>query len=368
MASPVSTEKELNYLHFDPRNPRLPKDVDGNDVESVIDYMIRSANVTDLMQSIAESGFFTEEPLLVLPVAEGSEDYYVVEGNRRLAAVMLLQNPELASSKKKTISKIVEEASNRPTLIPVLEYGVEDRRSIYDYLGYRHITGVQEWKPLAKAKYVEELYNAHYDASQDDPEKAVIRKIARLVGASTRPDYVSRLLTGLRLYEYVDDLGYEELAGAKIDFSLITTALSYRSICEFIGISSGSDYHLEGLKDAEVKELFLWMFEEGQDFTSRVPDSRNIKQLSKVVADDVALAKFRDRNTLSVAYAYTDAPDENFYSMLVTIRQQLEAANSQYVALQNPSVDLLDILGDIRKLASGIRGGLESMYFDNGDD
>ena len=368
MASPKNSEKNLENLLFDPKNPRLPRNVDGRDRDEVLDYMIRSANVTDLMQSISESGFYTEEPLLVVPKEKGSDDYYVVEGNRRLAAVMLLNDPDLAKAKKKAISRISEEAKNKPRVIPVLQYDIDDRAAIYDYLGYRHITGVQEWKPLAKAQYINELYTTHYDDTIDEPEKVVIQKIAKLVGSSTRPDYVARLLTGLKLHDYVDDQAYEELTGSTIEFSLITTALSYKSICEFIGISSGADYSLRGLKEEESKELFLWMFEQGPDLNTRVSDSRNIKQLAKVVANDVALSKFRDKNSLSVSYAYTGAPDENFYSTLVTIRQQLEAANSQYVALKDPSSDLLDILGDIRKLATGLRGGLESMYFADEDD
>jgi len=73
----------IENLNFDPQNPRIPTSVESSDNDSVINWMLKSANLLELMGSIAEKGFFPAEPLLVIPIEEGSDKYYVVEGNRR---------------------------------------------------------------------------------------------------------------------------------------------------------------------------------------------------------------------------------------------------------------------------------------------
>ena len=56
------------------------------------------------MGSIGEKGFFQLNPLLVVK-QHGKEMYEVVEGNRRLTATKLLNFPELANKRKKTIEE-----------------------------------------------------------------------------------------------------------------------------------------------------------------------------------------------------------------------------------------------------------------------
>src|SRR5690606_32493606 len=105
----------VSSLVFDPDNPRLPSTVrvkkDDEDYEDeVINWMLQYENVIELMSSIGEKGFFPAEPILVVENGEGK--FEVIEGNRRLTAVKLLNNPSIAQKKKNTISDLMSEVKD----------------------------------------------------------------------------------------------------------------------------------------------------------------------------------------------------------------------------------------------------------------
>ena len=86
----------IDNLQLDLYNPRLPKSKQGKDEGIVIEYLLLEAATLELMESIGENDFFVGEMLLVIPNEEERDKYIVIEGNRRLTAVLLLSKPELA--------------------------------------------------------------------------------------------------------------------------------------------------------------------------------------------------------------------------------------------------------------------------------
>jgi len=155
-ASKSVTSIPVSKLHFDPNNPRLPSSVDGKDENNVLEWMLKEATLIELMGSIGETGYSMGEPLLVVPKQDDNTHYYVVEGNRRLAAVKLLSNPETAPIRKVQVKEAAESTKHKPLELPAIVY--PQRADITYYLGYRHITGVKPWDPLAKAKYAADLF------------------------------------------------------------------------------------------------------------------------------------------------------------------------------------------------------------------
>ena len=59
-------EIPIDQLVYDIENPRIPQSIKQENEESVLEWMINKENVTDLMYSIGEKGFFPGEPLLVV--------------------------------------------------------------------------------------------------------------------------------------------------------------------------------------------------------------------------------------------------------------------------------------------------------------
>src|SRR5216684_1634750 len=84
---PRTFPAELEQLFFDPQNPRLLGEF-GDDQPKMFRYLITDIGVDDLLQSIAASGLFDADPIIVRERPAGG--YYVIEGNRRLAALKLL--------------------------------------------------------------------------------------------------------------------------------------------------------------------------------------------------------------------------------------------------------------------------------------
>ena len=178
---------KVDELVLDNFNPRLPKSLHGEEnEEKIVEYMLAFGNITELMQSIVETGYSDAEPLLVIK-DQNSEKYVVIEGNRRLTALKLLNNPKTAKTKTSAINEIVESAAGKiPTTVPCIVY--ENRDEILDYLGYRHITGVKDWGALEKANYLDLLYKKHVK----DSEKDIYKKLAKMIGS--KADYVKKLI------------------------------------------------------------------------------------------------------------------------------------------------------------------------------
>ncbi len=329
---------KVEQLSFDRKNPRLPVNHYDGDEDKVLDYFIRKANLMELIASIGENGFYDAEALLVVKL-DDTDKYTVVEGNRRLAALRLLLNPNKAPVKKSAIKEMVDAARFKPEEVPVLIY--EKYEDVLDYLGYRHITGVQQWDSLAKATYLKTLYDYH---SQEDSiqDNEVYRKVAKVIGS--RADYVAKLIRGYYLYKEIADEGFYDIDGLdpeRFSFSLLTTALTYSNIAEFVGIKETS----EGLSHnrKELKELTHWMFDRVTEGRPRIAESRRLKDFNKVVGNKKALNAFRSGKPLDYALRLTDAPQETFKIALQDIDALVDVAQEQSIYFEANQVDANDI-------------------------
>ncbi len=159
----------VDELYLDPDNPRLPTTVDRSN-DSMLDYIARHFSIEELMQAIGVNGYFPGEPLLVVPRERGG--FTVVEGNRRLTAVKLLNTPELVA--KRSIKCIADDAEGVPKSLPVVQFN--EREDILTYLGHRHITGVKAWKSLAKARYLRELFDSLKIGENEDEKFGILAK------------------------------------------------------------------------------------------------------------------------------------------------------------------------------------------------
>lgn len=300
----------LDELDFDYENPRLPLVKRSDQEGDVLKYMLKEAKVTDLMLSIGEQGFFSGEPILVVRNPKGG--YTVVEGNRRLSALKLLHNPEKAPVLKERVSEISEKSLIKPTKIPAVLY--EERNSLLGSLGFRHITGVDEWTSLAKARYVSTMLDAPiYDGKSYNDK---LRAIARIIGS--RADYVSKILTAYRLYNQIFRNSFYKiptLDEENIQFSYLTTALSYNSLIKFLELNDDGDGNYKA-DDSRLRELTEWFFKGNENGITPIVESRNIKLLSSIVESNEALKVFRQTKNVQEAVLFTSAPTESFNSLV----------------------------------------------------
>src|SRR6266481_60485 len=83
-----TSEVEIKNLLFDPQNPRLPELL-GKSQKEIFRFLVDEIGIDDVLQSIAASGVIEGDPIIARK-AEIEGQFYVIEGNRRLAALKLL--------------------------------------------------------------------------------------------------------------------------------------------------------------------------------------------------------------------------------------------------------------------------------------
>ena len=331
-------EVPLDQLWLDPQNPRLPLSQRGKKEEDVIDYMLREEGLLELMASIGERGYSPAEPLLVIKRDSGG--FTVVEGNRRLAALKLLNGTYTPSMRAKLVEEIIGAAKQKPSNIPAIEYPSRD--AILSYLGYRHITGIKQWDSLAKARYLHDLYNRAAGEGKSDLG-GIYSSLARTIGS--RADYVKRLLIGYKVMEYLNDeayLGIKGMTEDDIHFSVLTTALNYENILKYVGLDSlepDKTLDVGCIKKYEMKELIAWLFVPVKEGGPRVPESRALRDLNRILDPEApeALQKFKSGATLAEALVFTQAPNESFSSLLIEAIDNLKAAKGQTERLSQTS-------------------------------
>lgn len=306
------------------------------------------------MESIAETGYSDAEPLLI--VKNSSEKFVVVEGNRRLAAVKLLNNPQLSELRKNIIKEIVENARiSAPQKIPCILY--EKRESILDYLGYRHITGVKDWGALEKARYLDQLYTVHI--ANTDTEN-IYKKLAKMIGS--KASYLKNLHMALKLYEYANDEAYFQ-TGIKekdVNFSWITTVLGLAGITEYIGYDK-NNVGIENINKKNFEKVFIWMYDKEKGVIS---ESRELTKLSSILSCKKATEKLEKGATLSEAILFTSEPEEAFLKLLRNAKSQLEQAKASIEQLNGKPELSDDLLNDIEKLSRTIKGALYANFND----
>jgi hypothetical protein len=96
------------------------------------------------------------------------------EGNRRLAAIRILQKPALAKGTGIAVPEI--SPANLKTLKEVTVYAVTNPDQAREYIGFKHINGPHKWDAIAKARFAADWYRKEHSSG------LTIEKIARRLG------------------------------------------------------------------------------------------------------------------------------------------------------------------------------------------
>ena len=345
---------DFNNLEFDFSSSRIQFSFNDKSEIGFINFLLLEAVTLELMQAIGENDFFQGEQLLVVPTADGK--YKVLEGNRRLVSIKLLNNPELATVKTISVKEVFDGAKFRPKEIPCLIFDKEE--DIRKYLGFRHITGIKPWGLSEKARYLFQLYTDSYKQLKlDDASK----ELAKMIGS--RRDYVKRVIVAFVLYKKIEDedfYGINDLNDTTFYIGYLSDSLSHSHIVKFLGINMSLDNPVEKLNQENLKTLIHWFFEKNSQNKTRVTGkSSDLNKLNSILNTEkstIALKAFSDEGKdLETAFEYTEDVDLLFVTNVQKSLQNIELADSLTHRITQFYNGLEDDLIQIRKLTSKIK-------------
>jgi hypothetical protein len=245
------------------------------------------------MLSIGENGFFSGEALLLIKDPETEGKYTVIEGNRRVTALKLLLNPELATVSKNQIREASEMAEYKPEQIPSIIFS--ERTDIQRYLGYRHITGIKNWSSLEKARYMKSIYDLIKTEDEELTDEEVYQEIAKSIGSQR--SYVKRVLKSYSLYEYIEKEDFFNIPGlddTKFYFVNLSDSLNKENISKFLfeGIEETGEF----FNKDNLKEWTEWLYKQNPEGKTRLKGtSQHLGELNTVLGNEKAAHLFRSK-------------------------------------------------------------------------
>ena len=326
--SPEIEYKALSEIFLDPMNPRLGRALQDRELtqEQVYDCM-RDWSLEELATSFLESGFWLHEAVLcVVEEIDGDERLVVVEGNRRVAALMRLKRTYEGverSPRWLDLTDGTEEPTHMFAAIPYMR--VPERSEIDAFLGFRHVTGIKEWRPPEKAAFIAKLIN----------ERGIsYRDVMRIIGSKT--PVVERHYIAYSILGQMRQTEGLEVAGVENRFSLLFLSLRSKHVQRFLGVQDKF-----GIRPSEVappvddehtdqlREYSIWLFGD-EETLPIVQDSRQIDKFARVLASGEALNYLRamKRPNLAKAYMIAGGEQEELHDMISTATYNLQEALS----------------------------------------
>ena len=358
---------EISKLFLDPHNPRFGNPSGDLDQESLLKSIVEDFGVEDVISSIAVNGYIEAEPLVVAPLDGG---FSVVEGNRRLAAMLLLSDDPRAAdfdAYSKRFRKLHKQ-KGAPAFNPAPCILFEDANSkdLLSYLGVRHIVSTKDWDSYAKAIWINRVATSH-DISIDD--------ISLMIGDQNKT--IGRLLEGYKFMKLLEDEGRYDASeqsqrrgrgsNSAFPFSWVYTLLGYTQVREYLSISddvlNGPIVPDDNLDEAEI--VVRAMFgDKKQGKASSIDDSRQLGSLAKVFADADKVAQLE--SGLSVREIEEGSVPTGKYvaSALVRIERDLTQIQSRLVSDPPKSRQLAGVMGRskrVKNLAEEVHRKISEM-------
>lgn len=277
----------LDDLYLDPMNPRLGRNNTGRTVtQDIVLDLMRDWKLEELAVSYLESGgYWPQEAMLVTKEKlYGKTRLVVVEGNRRLAALIYLHDAvrgEKVDRKWKDIARNKRAPAGLFTKIPYIEVGA--REDVEAFLGFRHVTGIKQWDPAEKAEYIAKLIEERGHSYVE---------VMRMIGSKTshvRQNYISYKM----LLQIENSVDIVPMTKVEDRFSVMFLSLRTRGVQKYLSIDIEADpksarkpvppSHLKALRN-----FALWLFGT-EDRRPLVSDSRDIDDFGIILESKKAI-------------------------------------------------------------------------------
>lgn len=207
----------ISGLHLDPRNVRLESATNALEADIMAD-LFANEQALSLVEGIAKVGYLTHE----LPiVVKRSGKYFVVEGNRRVAALKAIQNPLLVpeyTSQVTALGKLVTKASLKKITVKV----APNQDDADELIATLHTSNARRaWGPARQAAFFQ---------AQIDAGRTYKQLVTRYPLVNVRKFvFRSRILALFKKVKYADPAHKDYFNSAKGKKGLSTLARIYEA-------------------------------------------------------------------------------------------------------------------------------------------
>ncbi len=323
----VSKNCPVELLELDSSNPRLQTGLDSpsGSEDELISTLSDIAALDELITSISTNGYLNLEPMIVIGSTD-SGPFKVLEGNRRLATIKLIRDPELARRLRiKVPSKVSQEAINSTS--EILCYRVASEDDARAFIGFKHINGAQRWDAYAKARYVTDWY-------KKSAGKTKISLIADCLGDNndTLRTYIYSLLI-LEQAAAANMWTVQDRANpGRFAFSHISTAIGRKEYQEYLGLESWSDTPplkpIKKEKLSNLDEVLSFIYGSKSSDQPALVKSQNpdLKDLGLAIVNPDARLVLKAKGTLDEARDAFKNPDQAFHDAIIAANIKLRRA------------------------------------------
>jgi len=369
--------RPLSDLLLDGHNPRFGELAqDQRNQTDILDFIVKTFGVTDLLSSLAVNGYFAAEPLVCRP-RENDVKLIVAEGNRRLAACLILAGDKRAKNQTRLTSEYQErhEKHDKPRIdqVPVILFDSEtDKRSLLSYLGVRHIAAAKSWDSYAKAVWVSRIIK----------EAGIpLKDVAEMIGDEHRA--LARLLEG---YHFIQQLEDKERfrpedsnrkgrgSNTSYPFSWVYTILGYGSVRRFISLENNSPENQEPIQQDKLDDASLLvcsMFgNRSQGKAPAIDDSRQLSKLALVLESPEKVELLRQGKRLAEIEESTRPISDALRTILVSTRDLLSKLSGRLDSDPpdtSTASEFLALARQVKNLSSAIELKLKAVIDGNNE-
>jgi hypothetical protein len=354
---------EPDKLLLDTENPRFGLG-SATSQDDALEMLVRNAKLKELWDSINSQGWINFEPLVVLEDKKDNR-WVVIEGNRRVAAIQTLLNPErLPVSLAKRVPAISALAQNSINSLDILI--VKNRHDADAFIGFKHVNGPASWGSLAKAKFALAMFERSVQHGKD--AEAALYEVQEALG-DTNSTSIVRMLMAYKVFEQAvnnDFISSEKIEDGVTGFSHLYTMMPNPASRSFIGLgekpitaNSIVDNPVPNKNLEQLNYLIGWLF--GNDRAAKVIMSQGTDRpkLQKVLAQLSARETLIATGDLSKAVAEIGLDVDDWRNRLIKLEKQAKDLSTDLFDLQEELG--MDVVADARKRAQAAERACKSI-------
>lgn len=337
----------ITNLFLDTRNPRVPMQQILLSQQQLIEELVLNDDVYGLAKSIVEMGYFPDERLIV--VIEQGKDV-VVEGNRRLAALKLLANPDLAPAAKIAAFKTLAKTANTADIAFAKVIIAPSREDAYVLLLNKHTqTSIVKWSLIQQARFFRSMLMGGMSPADISKKYSIsLSQIADFIQMLEMYDIACNLELPKKLKEKVCD-------SRNFPASTLQRLYQRAPVQKFLGIEFDANKKLIGKIDKdEFKKGYSRIIEE---IASGTVDSRIVGDNKKIDDYLISIADSKPNHASKGRFTSDDLVEgpSTVIPVAVKLSAHTHQRTSRAIVPSNfkctaKSVRIKDVFTELRKL------------------